>query len=104
MMNQNTTDFVAGLRNQIAALKGHEIELEAERDEISCSALVDRKPEAAKRLKAVNEELANVQAQIASSTAALREASKREVAAQEETRAERRREDARKAADILVEV
>lgn len=100
-INSNIAD---DLRNQIVALEGHQLELVAERDELSFAALVDRNPVAIKKLAAVNGELANVQAQTASLAAALREASKREIAAQAEANAERRREDARLAADILVEV
>jgi chromosome segregation ATPase len=104
MQNQNNTDIATDLRNQIAALEGHQIELVAERDELSYSALVDRKPDAIKRLTAVNGELANITAQTASLTAALREAGKREAAAMEEARTERRAQDARQAADILIDV
>jgi hypothetical protein len=103
MQNQNT-DIATDLRNQIAALEGHQIELVAERDELSYAALVDRKPDAIKRLTAVNGELANITAQTASLTAALREAGKREVAAMEEARASIRHENARAAGDLLTEI
>jgi hypothetical protein len=91
------------LRNQLAALEGHQLELLAERDEISYAALVDRDAKSVKRLAALNEEINNIVNQTASVSAALREASKREAAAEDADRAKRRRADAEAAGGLMAE-
>jgi hypothetical protein len=92
------------LRGQLGALEGRQVELLAERDEVSYSALVDRDPKAIKKLAAVNEELSNIANQSASVGAALNEAAKREAAAEDADRARRKRADAEKAKGMLGEL
>ena len=102
-MTDKISNVVDDLRGQLAAIEGRQVELVAERDEISYAAIVDRKPEAVKRLAALNGELANIATQTASLTAALREAAKRESQARDQELAAKRREDARKAGVEMAE-
>jgi hypothetical protein len=92
------------LRGQLGALEGRQVELLAERDEVSYTALVDRDPKAVKSLAAINEELSNIAKQSASVGAALKEAAKREAAAEDADRAKRRLADAEKASALLQEI
>jgi chromosome segregation ATPase len=96
---------ISDLRAKLAAAEGLQLELNAEVQEISYAAHVDREPKAVKRLAEISHQLEHViGGEIKSLTAALAEAAKREVAAQEAARAELRRKNARKAADVLLEV
>jgi uncharacterized protein YhaN len=90
------------LRAQLVDIEGRQVELLAERDEISYGAVVARDKKAIERLAALNAELGNLKNQSASLEAALREATKRENAAAEAERAEKRKANAAAAADALL--
>jgi hypothetical protein len=92
------------LRAQLVDIEGRQVELLAERDEISYSAVVARDKEAIERLAALNAELGNLKNQSASLEAALREATKREIAAAEAERNAKRKQNAAAAAEILLHV
>ena len=98
--NAKTNNVADDLRAQLVDIEGRQVELLAERDEISYSAIVTRDKRAIERLTALNAELGNLQNQSASLEAALREATKRENAAAEAAAAEVRRRNAREA-DVL---
>jgi hypothetical protein len=98
------TSVVDDLRAQLVDLEGRQVELLAERDEHSFDALVTRDRGAIERLSAINSELANLTNQSASLNAALREASRRDLAAAEAERAEKRKQNAAAAAEILLHV
>jgi hypothetical protein len=100
MKNQSIVDE---LRSQLASLEGRQVELIAEREEISYLALVDRDKKAIERLAEINTELANTTSHASSLTAALREASSRETKAHEQEMAQKRRDDARRADVVLAE-
>jgi hypothetical protein len=82
------------LRSRLASIEGHQVELLSERDEISYLALIEKQPEAIKRLVAINSEIENLKTQAASIEPALRESARRETAAAEEVKASKRRSDA----------
>jgi predicted RNase H-like nuclease (RuvC/YqgF family) len=90
------------LRAQLVDIEGRQAELIAERDEHSFAAVVERQPAAIKKLEALNSELDNLKHKTASLQAALREATKREVAAAEAERAGKRRANAAAAAETLM--
>jgi hypothetical protein len=54
MTHQTVT---ADLRSQLGSLEGRQVELIAERDEISYSALVEKEKTAAQRLAQINQEI-----------------------------------------------
>ena len=91
------------LRSQLVALDGHKVELLAERDELSYLALIDKQPQAIKRLAAINEEIRNLTVQAETIEPALKEAHRREAAAEDAGRAMRRRADAEKAGALMAE-
>jgi len=103
MITKNTT-VTDDLRARQAACEGRQLELMSERDEISFAALVDRDKKAVARLSAINDELSAITNEMAGLQSALREAAKREFAAQEAQRAELRRTNAAKAADVLAQI
>jgi hypothetical protein len=97
-----TQKITQDLRAQLVDIEGRQVELLAERDEISYSALVERDKNAIARLAALNAELSNLKNQSASLESALREATKREVAVAEAERQEKRKANAAAAADELL--
>jgi hypothetical protein len=96
------TSITDDLRAQLVDIDGRQTELIAERDEHSFAAVVERQPAAIKKLEAINSELDNLKHRTASLEAALREATKREVAAAEAERAGKRKANAAAAADVLL--
>jgi hypothetical protein len=100
---QKPTSITDDLRGQLAALEGRTVELLSERDEISYNAFVDREPKAIKKLEAINGELNNIANQVASLESALKEATKREQAADDADRAKRRKADAEQAGVAMAE-
>jgi hypothetical protein len=96
------TSITDNLRAQLVDIEGRRTELIAERDEHSFAAVVERQPAAIKKLEAVNSELDALKHKTASLEAALREATKREIAAAEADRAEKRKQNATAAADMLL--
>ena len=101
-MTKSISQTINDLRAELVDIEGRQVELLAERDEISYSALVERDKNAIARLAALNAELSNLKNQSASLESALREATKREVAAAEAERAEKRKANAAAAADALL--
>jgi hypothetical protein len=95
-----TTD----LRNQIAEIENKRIALEAERDDVSFAALVERDPDAIKRAADIGDELAQLGHQEAMLNAALRTAIKREAEAAAAESADRKRADLEKALAMLPQV
>ena len=98
------TSITDNLRAQLVDIEGRQTELIAERDEISYGAVVTRDKKAIERLAALNAELGNLKNQSASLEAALREATKREIAAAEAARNAKRKQNAAAAAEILLHV
>jgi hypothetical protein len=96
-----TTTTSDDLRGQLAAVEGRQIELVAERDEISYGAIVEGDAKAVKRLAEINSELGNITNQTASLTAALREAGRRTAAASAAEAEEGERLRAERAAPIV---
>jgi hypothetical protein len=97
-----TQKITQDLRAQLVDIEGRQAELIANRDLHSYAAVVDREPKAIKKLAEINSELDNLKHRAASLEAALREATKREVAAAEAERAEKRKANAAAAADALL--
>jgi hypothetical protein len=91
------------LRSQLVAIDGHKVELLAERDELSYLALIDKQPQAIKRLQVINEEIRNLTVQAETIESALKEAHRREAAADDADFARRRRADAEKAGVLMAE-
>ena len=96
------TSVTDDIRAQLSSLKGHKDELRIEKDELSYLALIDKEPKAIARLAAINEEIRNLIIQIETNEAALKEATKRENAAAEAERAEKRRANVAAAAEVLL--
>ena len=101
-MTKSISQTINDLRAQLVDIEGRQVELLAERDEISYGALVERDKNAIARLAALNAELSNLKNQSASLESALREATKREVAVAEAERQEKRKANAAAAADTLL--
>jgi hypothetical protein len=99
-MTKSISQTINDLRAQLVDIEGRQAELIADRDEHSFAAVVERQPQAIKKLAAINSELDNLKHRAASLQAALREATKRENAAAEAEAAEVRRRNAREA-DVL---
>jgi hypothetical protein len=96
------TSITDNLRAQLVDIEGRQTELIAERDEHSYAAVVERQPQAVKKLEAINSELDALKHKAATLQAALREATKREVAAAEAERDAKRKQNAVAAADMLL--
>ena len=104
MTQKTKTNVTDDIRAQLVDVEGRQAELLADRDEHSYAAVVERQPAAIKKLEAINSELNNLKHAASSLEAALREAIKREIAAAEAERAEKRRANAAAAADVLLRV
>jgi MoxR-like ATPase len=102
MTTAKKTSVTDDLRRQLVDIDGRETELLGDRDEHSYAAVVERQPAAIKKLEAINSELNNLKHRAATLQAALREAVKREVAAGEADRADKRRANAAAAAETLL--
>ena len=102
MTTKAKTSVTDDIRAQLSSLNGHKAELLSERDELSYLALIDKEPKAIARLAALNEEIRNLIIQIETNEAALKEATKRENAAAEAERAEKRRANVAAAAEVLL--
>jgi hypothetical protein len=98
-MTQNTT--IADLRAQVDAIEGRKIELEAERSELSYSAVVEKNATATKRIAAIATELAGLDNIRATLSAALAETSRRAAAADTAARDAAERDKAEKALALL---
>lgn len=96
------TNVTDDLRAQLVDIEGLEAALKIERDEHSFAAIVERQPAAVKKLEAINSEIDNLKHKAASLEAALREATKREIAAAEAERTEKRKQNAAAATDVLL--
>jgi hypothetical protein len=96
-----TDTTVADLRAKIDALEGTQIELIAERDEISFAAVVERNKKAAGRVAEINAALLVMQSEEATLKAALAEAQRRALAADAAERDATKREKAQKAIALL---
>jgi len=101
-VTDNTT--IADLRNQIAELENKRIILEAERDDVSFAALVERDQEAIKRAAAIGAELAQLDHQESMLRAALSTATRREAEAKASEAAGRKRADLKQAEALLPKV
>jgi chromosome segregation ATPase len=88
------------LRAKISKIEGRQIELTAERDEHAFAAHVERNAKAQKRLDDIGAELARLENEKASLTAAIAEAGRRAQAATAAERAEGERKRAEQAAPI----
>jgi chromosome segregation ATPase len=102
MTTKAKTSVTDDIRAQLSSLKGHKDELRSEKDELSYLALIDKEPKAIARLAALNEEIRNLIIQIETNEAALKEATKRENAAAEAERAEKRKANVAAAAEMLL--
>jgi hypothetical protein len=101
---QHPTQIVDALRAQLGNLEGRELELRGERDELAYAASVDREPRAIKRLAAIKTELADIAHETATIGAALRDAVKRERAAEEAERVSKRIQNAAAAEALVADV
>lgn len=98
------TNVMDELRSKLGGAEGRRVELESELAEIGFAAHVEGDAKSVKRLKEISSELANVDVEVKSLTAALAENARREAAAEDADRAKRRRADAEKAKTMLGEL
>jgi hypothetical protein len=99
-----TTTTSQDLRNQIADIETKRVILEAERDDVSYGALVDKNKAAIKRAAEIGDELAGLGHREAMLNAALREAIKRNAEAAAAAAADRKQADLDKAQALLPDV
>ena len=91
------------LRAKLGAAEGRRIEIESELAELGFAAHVEADPKSIKRLKEISSELAQIDTELKSLTAALAENARREAAAEAVALAKRRKADAEKAGAVIAE-
>jgi hypothetical protein len=99
-----TTNTLQSLRTQIGEIESKRVILEAERDDVSYSVLVERAPAALKRAAEIGTELAQLAHDEAMAYAALKTAIKREAEARTAEAASQKRADLAEAEALLPEV
>jgi hypothetical protein len=103
-MSKTISQTIDDLRSRLAGIENQQVELLAERDEISFAAVVDREKKAVQRLAEINTALSQLTGEASTVGAALAEASRRELQEREQEMATRRRNDAEQAETVLAEV
>jgi hypothetical protein len=96
------TNITDDLRVRLGNCETRQQELLAERAEIAFEATVERTPKAVKRLTELNGELSALTNESSVLEAALQEAHKRELTAREQQAAEKRKQNAAAATDVLL--
>jgi hypothetical protein len=96
-MTKTLSATIDDLRGRLAAIEGQQVELLAERDEISFAAVVDREKKAVQRLVEINTALSQMTSDASTVVAALADASRREMQQRDQEMATRRRNDAEQA-------
>jgi hypothetical protein len=89
------------LRVRVGTIEGRQIELKAERDELSFSAAVEKNAKSAKRIAEIDTELSHLSSEVTTLQVAIVESGKRAAAAQAAARDGEERADAQKALELL---
>jgi hypothetical protein len=97
-----TKEITQDLRSQLASIEERQAILLSQREAHSYDAIVTKDKIAVERVAAINLELDGLKHQEAGLAAALREAAKREIAAAEAERDDKRKANAAKAQDVLL--
>lgn len=103
MTTTKTKTVSDDLRARLGSCESRQQELLAERSEIAYAATVEKQKAAVARLAELNAELSALTNETSVLEAALKESHRREIAAEEHARAEKRRNDAREAEAICSE-
>jgi hypothetical protein len=96
------TNITDDLRSRLGNAESRQQELLAERGEIAFAATVEKQKAAVQRLETINHELSALANEISVLEAALKEAHRRDLAAAEAERGEKRKANAAAAADALL--
>jgi hypothetical protein len=96
------TNVTDDLRSRLGNAESRQQELLAERGEIAFAATVEKQKAAVQRLETINNELSALANEISVLEAALKEAHRRDVAAAEAERAEKRKANVAAAAEMLL--